>query len=73
MPACEVMIPNNAIRNHIRESKTFQIPTVMQTNGKIGMRTMDDALFELYSRGDISHDDALFYAQDRAALSKRFL
>ncbi len=71
--ALEVMLSNTAIRNHIRESKTFQIPTVMQTNGKIGMRTMDDALFELYSRGDISHDDALFYAQDRAALSKRFL
>ncbi len=71
--ALEVMLSNNAIRNHIREAKTFQIPTVMQTNGKLGMRTMDDALFDLYTRGDISQDDALFYAQDRAILSKRLV
>ena len=71
--AMEVMISNNAIRNHIRESKTFQIPTVMQTNGKFGMKTMDDALFELYQRGEISQENALFYAQDRTVLSKRMV
>jgi twitching motility protein PilT len=71
--AMEVMISNNAIRNHIREAKTFQISTVMQTNGKMGMKTMDDALFELYQRGEISQENALFYAQDRANLSKRII
>lgn len=70
--ALEVMLANNAIRNHIREGKTFQIPTVIQTSGKAGMKTMDDALFELYSRGEISQESALFYAQERAVLSKRF-
>ena len=69
--AMEVMLTNNAIRNHIRESKTFQIPTVMQTNGKFGMKTMDDALFELYSRGQITKDNALLFSQDRVAISKR--
>ena len=70
--AMEVMLTNNAIRNHIREAKTFQIPTVIQTSGKVGMKTMDDALFELYTRGEISQENALFYAQERAILSKRF-
>ena len=70
--AMEVMLTNNAIRNHIREAKTFQIQTVMQTNGKTGMKTMDDALFELYLRGEISEESALLHAQDRAVLAKRF-
>jgi len=70
--AIEVMLTNNAIRNHIREAKTFQIPTVIQTSGRTGMRTMDDALYDLYSRGEISRESALFYAQERTILSKRF-
>ena len=70
--AFEVMLANNAIRNHIREAKTYQIPTVMQTNAKIGMKTMDDALFELCTRGEITEENALLYAQDRTILAKRF-
>jgi len=69
--AFEVMLANNAIRNHIREAKTFQIPTVMQTNGKLGMKTMDDALFELFTKGSITAETALIYAQDRAILTRR--
>ncbi len=71
--AMEVMINNTAIRNHIREAKTFQIPSVIQTSGKLGMKTMDDALFDLYSSGAISQESALFYAQDKVSLSKRFI
>ncbi len=70
--AFEVMLANNAIRNHIREAKTYQISTVMQTSGKLGMKTMDDALFELYMNGAISEEIALLYAQDRSILAKRF-
>ena len=69
--AIEVMLSNSAIRNHIRESKTFQIASVMQTNRKLGMITMDDALLELYHAGDISLEKALSYAQDPVALRKR--
>ena len=69
--AIEVMLSNSAIRNHIRESKTFQIASVMQTNRKLGMITMDDALLELYKAGDISLEKALSYAQDPVALRKR--
>ena len=69
--AIEVMLSNSAIRNHIRESKTFQIASVMQTNRKLGMITMDDALLELYRAGDISLESAISYAQDPVALRKR--
>ncbi|MBP8639460.1 MAG: type IV pilus twitching motility protein PilT [Oscillospiraceae bacterium] len=70
--AFEVMLANNAIRNHIREAKTYQIPTVMQTNAKFGMKTMDDALFELCTKNIITEENALLYAQDRTILAKRF-
>lgn len=71
--AFEVMVANNAIRNHIREAKTYQIPTVMQTSGKLGMKTMDDALYDLCTRGEISEENALLYAQDKTILAKRFM
>jgi len=70
--AMEVLLANNAVRNHIRESKTYQIPTVMQTSAKMGMKTMDDALFDLCTNGEITEECALLYAQDRTVLAKRF-
>ena len=69
--AIELMISNSAIRSHIREAKTFQIASVMQTNRKLGMVTMDDALLNLYQMGEITQDSALSYAQDPIALRKR--
>ncbi|MEA5039945.1 MAG: type IV pilus twitching motility protein PilT [Clostridiaceae bacterium] len=69
--AIEVMLCNSAIRNLIRESKTFQIASVIQTNRKLGMVTMDDALYDLYNSRLISDESALHYAQDRSALAKR--
>lgn len=71
--AMEVLISNSAIRNHIRESKTYQIPSVLQTSRKAGMQTMDDAIFDLFVKGDISADTALLYAQNRADLAKRLM
>lgn len=69
--AFEVMHATSAIKNLIRESKTYQITSVIQTNKKIGMQTMDDHLLELCNKRDISVADALLFAQDRAALERR--
>jgi len=71
--AFEVMLSSAAIRNHIREAKTFQIPSVLQTGKKYGMQTMDDAIYELYTRGEVTADTALLFAQDRVALSRRII
>jgi len=69
--AFEVMLANPAIRNLIREGKTFQIPSMMQTNRKIGMITMDDALYDLYVERKINADTALTFAQDYVYLSRK--
>jgi twitching motility protein PilT len=62
--AFEVMFANAAVRNLIREAKSHQLPTVMQTNRQDGMITMDEAIIELYRSGRISADSAVQYAQD---------
>ena len=71
--AMEVMLANSAIRNNIREAKTFQIASTIQTSRKQGMITMDDAIYELYIKGDINADSALLFAQDRITLSKKIM
>ncbi|MDR0838373.1 MAG: type IV pilus twitching motility protein PilT [Oscillospiraceae bacterium] len=71
--AIEVMLANSAVRNHIREAKTFQVTSTIQTSRKAGMITMDDAIYELFTRGEISADTALLFAQDRITLSKKIL
>ncbi len=51
--------------------KTFQLGSVMQTNKKIGMQTMDDSLYELFVMGKISKNTALEYSVDYASMRSR--
>lgn len=71
--AFEIMFANSAIRNLIREAKSHQIPSIIQTSKQAGMITMDDALFDLYHKRKISKDEALIYAQDKNALKRRLI
>jgi twitching motility protein PilT len=58
--AVELLVPNPAIRNLIREDKIHQIYGMMQTGqAKYGMQTMNQSLFELYSKGALSYEDAV--------------
>jgi twitching motility protein PilT len=59
VPAVEIMLATPAIRNLIREAKTHQIESALQTGGQYGMQTMDMALAELYRRHLITHEDAI--------------
>ncbi len=62
--AFEVMHCNSAIRSLIRENKTYQIPSIIQTSRKLGMITMDDALLDVYHKRMISEESLLEYATD---------
>jgi twitching motility protein PilT len=53
----EVLVATPAIRNLIREGKTHQIPSAIQTGAKYGMKTLESSLREAYQRGLISEDD----------------
>ncbi|MEJ8554516.1 type IV pilus twitching motility protein PilT [Tepidibacter sp. Z1-5] len=68
--ALEVMIATTAIRNLIREGKTHQIQTSIQTGTKFGMQTMDNELRNLYLKGIISKESLLTYAVDKDMVSR---
>ncbi|HWP30966.1 MAG TPA: type IV pilus twitching motility protein PilT [Fimbriimonadales bacterium] len=59
IPAVEVMICTPAIRNLIRENKTHQIPSMIQTSAAVGMQSMDQNLRDLYLKGFITYEDAI--------------
>jgi twitching motility protein PilT len=63
--ALEILIATPAARNLIREGKTHQIPSVIQTGKKYGMQLLDDAIMALYEKGWISADDAYLKANDK--------
>lgn len=63
--AFEVMIVNQAIRNLIREDKTFQIESTMSTSKGDGMILMDDYMFRLLKNREVSLEDVLMKAQDK--------
>jgi len=52
--ACEVLVPTPAIRNLIREGKTHQIYSALQTSGAVGMQTMDSHLAQLVRSGKVN-------------------
>ncbi len=56
--ALEVLVCTPAVRNLIREGKTFQLLSVMQTGKRYGMQTLDDAIMTFLEKGWISPDDA---------------
>jgi len=69
--AFEVMHATPAIRNLIRENKTHQIATTIQTSRRMGMILMDDAIHELYMQGKINRDEAINFAQDKNNMNVR--
>jgi len=63
--ALEILIATPAARNLIRESKTFQIPSVIQTGKKYGMQLLDDSILDLLNKGWIGADEAYIKCNDK--------
>ncbi|MDX2130965.1 MAG: type IV pilus twitching motility protein PilT [Planctomycetota bacterium] len=59
VPAVEVLLCTPAVRNLIREARTFEIPNVIETSRAIGMCSLDSSIAELYFNGYISREDAI--------------
>jgi twitching motility protein PilT len=66
--AREILLATPAIANLIRESKTFQIPSIIQTSKKLGMLTLNDALLELVEKKLIEPDEAYVKSVEKAGL-----
>lgn len=70
--ATEVMIVTPAIRSLVRESKLHQVYSVMQTSQRDGMKTMNQALYELCQSKKISYEDAIDRSTDIEDLHRLF-
>lgn len=71
VPAFEIMHINSAIRSMIREAKTHQIDSVIQTYASEGMLSMDASIVALYRKGRISADTALKFAMNPEAVERK--
>lgn len=69
--AFEIMKSITAIRNLIREGKSHQLQTVIQTNSRLGMITMDASLIDLYNAREITKETLLRYSVDKKAVKRR--
>ena len=65
-------MPNEAVRALIREDKAHQIYSIIQVGGSQGMKTMNQALYELYRRGQVTYEDALAHSTNPADLKNTF-
>ncbi|MDI7246025.1 MAG: type IV pilus twitching motility protein PilT [Bacillota bacterium] len=70
VPAVEVMVGTPAVRNLIREGKTHQLRSVIQTGARFGMQTMDQSLRQWVDQGVVSMEEALTIATDQDELKR---
>ena len=70
--AYEILVATPAVRSLIRQNKSFQIPSTMQTGKRQGMQLLDDALGDLVRKGIVTLDDALAVANDPSNMRSVF-
>lgn len=63
--AMEILVCTSAVSNLIREGKTFQLPSILQTGKRDGMQMMDNALLELVTRKKVAPEDAMVKANNK--------
>ncbi|MDD5313126.1 MAG: type IV pilus twitching motility protein PilT [Dehalococcoidia bacterium] len=68
--AIEIMLATPAVKNLIREGKPFLITNTIRTSSQLGMRTLDDALVDLYRREIISRESIFAFCQDADEVNK---
>lgn len=66
----DILVNNHAVANLIREGKTFQVPSIMQTGKKEGMQLLDKALLEAVQAGQVKGEDAWEHANDKAMFAQ---
>jgi len=65
LPAVEVLVANSAVRSLIRDGKTYQLYSVLETSAAEGMVSLDKVLADYVSRGEVAMDDALPWVRDQ--------
>jgi twitching motility protein PilT len=71
--ALEILLRTEAVAATIRDGKTFMLPGIMQTGGKMGMRLMDDSLLELYRSGLIDAEEAYMRSDQKVIMRQHLI
>lgn len=72
VPAREILLANDAVSNLIREGKTFQLPSILQTQKKLGMISLNDALLDLVDNKIVEPEEAYLKAVDKVPMQAAF-
>ena len=70
--ASEILLATPEVHALIRDDKAHQLPSAIQTNGRLGMRTMNQSLYELYRTRQITYEEAVSRASDSDELKRIF-
>jgi twitching motility protein PilT len=68
--ACEILFATTAVGAMVRDQKTYQIPTAMQTGRREGMLTMDDSILTLVRAGTVTAEEAARYLANRELIQR---
>ena len=68
VPAREILLSNDAVANLIREGKTFQLPSILQTQKKLGMISLNDSLCDLVDKNLVEPEEAYLKSADKVAM-----
>ncbi|NCC67008.1 MAG: PilT/PilU family type 4a pilus ATPase [Clostridia bacterium] len=71
VPVFEIMYLNSAVRNMIRESKTHQIDSVIQSSASEGMLSMDNSIIDVYRQGKITRETAIKFALNAEQMERK--
>ena len=71
VPCTEILLCTSAVRNCIREGRTFEIPNIIETSKKYGMQSMDDSIADMYSKGFIDREEAVARSNNPGKMDKR--
>ena len=70
VPCTEILLCTSAVRNCIRENRIYEIPNIIETSRRLGMQTMDNSIFDMYSKGFIDKDEAIMRSGNPGKMEK---
>jgi len=72
VPCTEILLCTSAVRNCIRENRVYEIPNIIETSRRVGMRSMDLSIAEMCSKGFIDKEEAILRSSNPAKMEKQF-
>ena len=70
VPCTEILLCTSAVRNCVRENRIYEIPNIIETSRKLGMRSLDSSITEMYSKGYIDREEAISRSSSPGKMEK---